>query len=119
MCVGLEKPCVDVLLESFDDAIDLVRNRKLLSFLSPRYTEAGFLLNVGIDVNHKIIVVLKGAVVILSLQTLEHVSPTSGRFRQGSRGLNGRLLLLVLEIPEKDVLNYRLVGRTFGDNSEL
>ena len=85
-------------------------------------SKARFLLHVGVDVDHKIIVVLKGAFVILSLQALEHMPPASRRFRQGARGLdvvNGRLVFLVLKIAEEDVLDYRLIGRTFGDNSEF
>ena len=71
--------------------------------------------------DHEIIVELKGFV-FLSLQAIEHKSPARREFQSRDRGLNrlnDGFLILVLKVAEEDVLDDRLIGGPFGDDSEF
>jgi hypothetical protein len=77
-------------------------------------------LHVCVDVNNKIVVVLKSSYVILLHEAPKHVCPTTWLLRLRARGLNiiNRWFLLLLKIPKQDVLYDRLIGGAFGDYSE-
>ena len=56
----------DLLFEPGDDSINSLRKRQFFSPSPPWDIESRFFLHVGVDVNHEIIVELKGTFVILS-----------------------------------------------------